>query len=311
MKEERIVRYIDELESWSARQLPMLSRYSRNLTLLAAKGELPICYNRHKEIEDIQVSLRRRTKPNIMLVGDSGCGKTAIVEGLAQTLEAKLYQSWEANNDSKYNDGVHTMPKLITQEIPLIMELSSGDLLAGSKYRGDFEERLEKIMQELRDKKRRVILFIDEAHLLTTLGEAEGAVAAANLLKPALARGEINLIAATTLDEFNEHLRSDKAFVRRFNRIDVKPIAREQRPECAMNIVNEYARSFGIALDKSINQELLAQILEGPLADEIFPCTFVDIIDQMLARASYGNKTIITRHELTEEVYQSSGCLVV
>lgn len=305
MKEERMDRYIAELDSWSYRHFSVLNRYSRNLTLLAAKGELPMCYSRHKEIEDIQISLRRRTKPNILLVGASGCGKTAIVEGLAQTLEAKLYKSWEAGC------GALTISMLATPELPLILELSSGDLLAGAKYRGDFEERLEAVIQELRREKRRAILFIDEAHLLTSLGEAEGAVSAANLLKPALARGEITIITATTLDEFNEHLRTDKAFVRRFDRIDVKPIAEEYRPECAMSLVREYARSFGIALDKSINQEFLAQILEGPLSDELFPCAFVDLIDRMLAEAKYREKTELSKSDFQKAVCSRTGCLVI
>lgn len=289
-----------------------ICRYSRNLTLLAAKGELSKCYARSKEIEEIRIALRRRTKPNVILLGPSGCGKTAIVEGLAQVLEEELYANWlsklrEAEDDD-YNPGID---EIASPELPLVMELSSGNLLAGSKYRGDFEERLEAIINELKRTEKKVLLFIDEAHILTTLGEAEGAISAANLLKPALARGEFCVITATTTDEFNEFLAKDKALIRRFNQIDVKAIPVVEQPDCAVQIIREYSDIFHIPVDHEIDKELLTQIIEGPLSKELFPCKFVDIIDQMFAEASYRNLECITKQLMQSILFRQTGCLVV
>lgn len=287
-----------------------LCRYSRNLTLMAAKGELSKCYARSKEIEEIRIALRRRTKPNVMLIGPSGCGKTALVEGLAQVLEEELYSEWlsKKEEDEDYDP---KMEEVASPEFPIVMELSSGNLLAGSRYRGEFEERLEAIIDELQNTKKKVLLFIDEAHLLTTLGEAEGAVSAANLLKPALARGEFCVITATTIDEFNEFLAKDKALVRRFNRIDVKSIPAAEKPECAVQIIHEYSDMFHIPVDSKIDRDFLTQIIEGPLSKELFPCKFVDIVDLMFAEASYRKLKCITKQFMQSTLCQQAGCLVL
>jgi len=291
------------------RECEYLCKYSRNLTLMAAKGELPKCYARSKEIEEIRIALRRRTKPNVMLIGPSGCGKTAIVEGLAQMLEEELYSSWlSRKEEGKYNLEIGD---IASPKLPLVMELSSGNLLAGSKYRGEFEERLEVIINELRHTEKKVLLFIDEAHMLTTLGEAEGAVSAANLLKPALARGEFCIITATTADEFDECLAKDKAFIRRFNRIDVRSIPISEQPDCAVQIMNEYSDMFHIPVDRKLDKEFLTQIIEGPLSKELFPCKFVDIVDQMFAEASYRKLECVTKQLMQSTLFQQARCLVV
>ena len=292
------------------REYPKLCKYSRNLTLMAAGGELPKCYARSKEIEEIRIALRRRTKPNVMLIGPSGCGKTALVEGLAQVLEEELYSEWLAKKEED-EDYDPRMEEVASSELPIVMELSSGNLLAGSKYRGEFEERLEAIIDELRKTDKKILLFIDEAHLLTTLGEAEGAVSAANLLKPALARGEFCVITATTIDEFNEFLAKDKALVRRFNRIDVKSIPAAEQPECAVQIIQEYSCMFHIPVDTKIDRDFLTQIIVGPLSKELFPCKFVDIVDFMFAEASYRKLTCITKQFMQSTLCQQAGCLVL
>lgn len=289
-----------------------ICRYSRNLTLLAAEGELPRCYARSKEIEEIRIALRRRTKPNVILLGPSGCGKTAIVEGLAQVLEEELYANWLSK--LKEEDDECILPgisEVASPELPLVMELLSGNLLAGAKYRGEFEERLEAIINELRSTEKKVLLFIDEAHMLTTLGEAEGAVSAANLLKPALARGEFCVITATTTDEFNECLSKDKALTRRFNRIDVKSIPADEQPECAVQIIQEYSNTFHIPIDSKIDKDFITQVIEGPLSKELFPCKFVDIVDQMFAEASYRKLECVTKQLMQSTLFQQAGCLVV
>lgn len=150
---DRNSNYIRRLKNIN-REYENLCKYGRNLTLLAATGALPKCYARNKDIEEIRIALRRRTKPNVMLIGAAGCGKTAIVEGLAQVLEEELYANWLSKQEE--NDGYHPeIEEIASPEIPLVIELSSGDLLAGAKYRGDFEERLENIIKELRESEKR------------------------------------------------------------------------------------------------------------------------------------------------------------
>lgn len=296
--------FIDGL-SYSKEYCPTLARYGRNLTLLAATGNLSQCYAREKELEDMRIAMRRLTKPNILLTGPSGCGKTALVEGLAQMLVDELYVRY---NDSK-NDS--TVIELFSQELPMIYELSAGDILAGSKYRGDFEERLQKILEEMKKHHRKVVMFIDEAHLLATLGDAEGAISAANLLKPALARGEIIVIAATTDDEYKRYLSKDKALLRRFTRVGVKPIPEEKRPEAAMAILTDYKKRFQIEVAAEINCEYITSVLTGPLASKQFPCDFVDTVDTMFAKAAYKKKTEITKADVGAAVYLNSGCFIV
>ena len=299
---ERLDRYIDALDI--SHRCPTLDKYCRNLTFLAAKGKLPKCYARDAEIEQIQIAMHRHTKPNIMLTGDTGCGKTAIVEGLAQELEHALYQRWIESDDCE-------PLLLLSPDLPMVYELSCGDILGGAKYRGDFEERLQNIIHELEKVKREVILFIDEAHLLTTLGEAEGAVSAANLLKPALARGEFNVIAATTDAEFREHLSKDKALVRRFTRVDIKPIQEIYRGECALSILNDYSEAFDIPYAKDVDKDFLIQIILGPMSDQSFPCEFIDTIDQMFAEAKFRKKTSLNREDFQKAVCYRTGCLVI
>ena len=306
---DRRTSYVYKLKQVS-QEFETMSKYSRNLTLMAARGELPKCYARSKEIEEIRIALRRLTKPNVMLVGAAGCGKTAIVEGLAQVLEEELYVRWSALADAR-DEGSPGIGDAASPELPLVMELSSGDLLAGARYRGDFEERLEKIIDELRSTEKKVLLFIDEAHLLSTLGEAEGAVSAANLLKPALARGEFCVITATTTDEFNKYLVKDKAFVRRFNRIDVKSIPTSEQPDCAVQIVQEYSDIFRIPVDSQIDRGFLVQIIEGPLSKEMFPCKFVDIVDRVFAEASYRKLECVTKQLMQVTLQEQIGCLVL
>lgn len=278
--------------------------------MLAATGALPKCYARSKDIEEIRIALRRRTKPNVMLIGAAGCGKTAIVEGLAQVLEEEFYANWLSKHEE--NDGyLPEIREVASPELPLVIELSSGDLLAGAKYRGDFEERLENIIRELRESEKKVLLFIDEAHILSTLGEAEGAVSAANLLKPALARGEFCVITATTADEFDEFLSKDRAFVRRFNRIDVKPIPKSEQPDCAVRIVEEYSAIFNIPVDSTVDKDFLTQIINGPLSKELFPCAFVDVVDRAFAEASYRKLEQVTKLVMQRVLGQQLGCLVL
>ena len=179
----------------------VLDQFGRNLTKYAEEDKLDPVIGRETEIERVMQILSRRTKNNPVLVGEPGVGKTAVVEGLAQRI---------AKND---------VPDLLKDK--QIYTLDLGALVAGSKYRGEFEERLKKVMKEISERGD-VILFIDEIHNLVGAGAAEGAIDAASILKPALARGEIQTIGATTLDEYRKHLAKDAALERRFQKILVK-----------------------------------------------------------------------------------------
>src|SRR3954454_5655961 len=177
-----------------------LDQYGRNLTAFAEEGKLDPVIGRAKEIERIMQILVRRTKNNPVIIGEPGVGKTAIVEGLAQ----------EISEDR--------VPDILADKEVYTLDL--GALVAGSKYRGEFEERLKKIMKEITDHGD-IILFIDEIHNLVGAGAAEGAIDAASILKPALARGEIQVIGATTIDEYRKYVEKDKALERRFQTIQV------------------------------------------------------------------------------------------
>src|SRR5437763_5108891 len=177
---------------------PVLDRFGRNLTTLARERKLDPVIGRDREIERVMQVLSRRTKNNPVLIGEPGVGKTAIVEGLSQKIVA--------------NDVPETL------KAKQLYTLDLGALVAGSRYRGDFEERLKKVLKEIRTRGD-IILFIDELHTLVGAGAAEGAIDAASILKPMLARGELQTVGATTLDEYRKHLEKDAALERRFQHI--------------------------------------------------------------------------------------------
>ena len=184
----------------------MLDQFGRNLTQAAREGKLDPVIGREKEIERVMQVLSRRTKNNPVLIGEPGVGKTAVVEGLAQAIVKG------------------EVPETLKDKQLYTLDL--GALVAGSRYRGDFEERLKKVLKEIRTRGD-IILFIDEIHTLVGAGAAEGAIDAASILKPMLARGELQTIGATTLDEYRKHLEKDAALERRFQPIQVaEPIAR-------------------------------------------------------------------------------------
>lgn len=183
-------------------RMPTLYRYSKDLTLLASRGELDPVVGRDKEIKRVIQILSRRTKNNPILIGEAGVGKTAIAEGLAQTLLSNI---WEDNLSSKR-----------------VLSLDLSSLLAGTKFRGEFEKRLKAVSDEIVASERQIILFIDEIHTLANAGEATGGIGAADTLKPSLARGELQVVGATTPLEFQTHIKNDATLARRFQPVLVK-----------------------------------------------------------------------------------------
>ncbi|GAG12278.1 unnamed protein product, partial [marine sediment metagenome] len=205
-----------------------LERYSRDLTELAREGKLDPVIGREKEIKRVIQVLSRRTKNNPVLIGEAGVGKTAIVEGLAQAVVAG-----EA-------------PSMLHDK--QIVALDLGGMIAGSKYRGEFEERLKGVMDEIRAAQGQIIVFIDELHTVVGAGAAEGAMDASNMLKPALARGELQCIGATTLDEYRENIEKDAALERRFQPVLVEEPTVEDTVRILEGLRERYEEHHGVEI---------------------------------------------------------------
>lgn len=267
-----------------------LSKYSRNLNLLALNGELAMTYGREKEVTEISTILLRRTKPNPLLIGVAGCGKTAIVEELARQLV----------NERLTTGNPHT---------PVIYDLSLNSLVSGARYRGDFEERLQAVMETVK-KNKDIIVFIDEIHSLNSIGNAEGAISAGQILKPSLARGEIRCIGATTIDEYKQHIATDKALTRRFSVVNVSPISGTARENCVTNILSEYGRYFGIDTAK-VKTETLLTIIDDCIPDTVFPDNVIDIIDETLATAKANKKTEVNDDDMKKTASRQHNIIII
>ena len=241
---------------------PLLDQFCRDLTELAEKDQLDPVIGREVEIERVVQILSRRTKNNPALIGAPGVGKTAIAEGLAQAI--------------------------IHQEIPeslahkRVLTLDMGALVAGTKYRGEFEERLKKILDEIRSSKE-VVLFIDELHTLVGAGAAEGAIDAANILKPALARGEIQCIGATTLNEYRKYIEKDAALERRFQPVYVDEPKLEETVEILTGVRPLYEKHHRVTITNDALQAA-AELSGRYVSDRSWPDKAIDLIDEASAR---------------------------
>ncbi|HEX3615293.1 MAG TPA: Clp protease N-terminal domain-containing protein, partial [Solirubrobacteraceae bacterium] len=227
----------------------LLDQFGRNLTKLASDGKLDPVVGRETEIERIMQILSRRTKNNPVLVGEPGVGKTAVVEGLAQRI---------TNAD---------VPELLKGKQIYTLDLAA--LVAGSKYRGEFEERLKKVMKEI-TQRGDIILFIDELHNLVGAGAAEGAIDAASILKPALARGELQTIGATTLEEFRKYLERDSALERRFQKIVVDQPSKDETVQILKGLRDRYEQHHKV----NITDEALvaaADLADRYISDRFLP----------------------------------------
>ncbi|MDI3281247.1 MAG: AAA family ATPase, partial [Bacillota bacterium] len=244
-------------------KFPTLSRYSRDLTKLARENKLDPVIGREEEIQRVIEILSRRTKNNPVLIGEPGVGKTAIVEGLAQ----RIVQG--------------AVPESLAGKRVLALDLSG--LVAGTKYRGEFEERLKAVMDEIRRASHGLILFIDELHTIVGAGAAEGAIDAANMLKPALARGELQCVGATTLDEYRKYIEKDAALERRFQPVLVGEPTVEQTIAILRGLRDRYEAHHRVKIaDEALTAA--AELSARYITDRYLPDKAIDLIDEAAAR---------------------------
>ncbi len=248
--------------SQQKKELPFLSEYGRDLTLLAAQSVFDPLIGREVELDRIIQILSRRTKNNPILLGEPGVGKTAIVEGLAQRIVAGKVPIFLAQK------------KLVALDLSLIV--------AGTKYRGQFEERLKGILKELKDNDE-VIVFIDEIHSLIGAGSAEGSLDAANILKPALSRGEISCIGATTLKEYRKYIEKDRSLLRRFQSIQVEPPTNEETLEILEGVKDRYEAFHKVRYAEGALRAAIYQSTRY-IADRQQPDKAIDVIDEAGAK---------------------------
>jgi ATP-dependent Clp protease ATP-binding subunit ClpC len=263
---------------------PVLDQYSRDLTELAWEHRLDVTVGREAETERLIQILSRRTKNNPCLIGEPGVGKTAIVEGLAQRV---------------VNDQV---PEPMRGK--RVVTLDMAGMVAGSKYRGEFEERIKKIINEVRES-RDVLLFVDELHTIIGAGGAEGAMDASNILKPSLSRGEIQLIGATTIEEYRKYIEKDPALERRFQPVQVEEPSREDALRILQGLRPAYEKHHGVRItDEAI--EAAVKLSTRYINDRFLPDKAIDLIDEASARKQLGYYQASQQGEALQEQYEQA-----
>lgn len=265
--------------------IPNLLKYGKNITELAERGELDPVIGREKETDRLVRVLSRRSKNNPCLIGEAGVGKTAIIEGLAERIaEGRV-------------------PSSLLGKIIISIDLTS--MVAGAKYRGDFEERIKNIMNEA-SKNKSVILFIDEIHTIVGAGSAEGAIDAANIMKPELSRGDIQLIGATTLAEYNKYIEKDAALERRFQPILIEEPTESKTVDILKGLKERYEKHHNVRIDDSaINAAV--KLSNRYIQDRFLPDKAIDILDEACAMANVTvNSDSEKTHFLREKIKQTS-----
>ncbi|MCD7842571.1 MAG: ATP-dependent Clp protease ATP-binding subunit [Lachnospiraceae bacterium] len=268
LPEERYREFMRQVrsESGGGTQTPMLDQYSRDLTELAADHRLDVTVGRETETERLIQILCRKTRNNPCLVGEAGVGKTAIVEGLAQKI---------VNGDA---------PEPMLRK--RVVTLDMAGMVAGSKYRGEFEERIKRIIQEVIDSGD-VLLFVDELHTIIGAGGAEGALDASNILKPALSRGELQLIGATTIDEYRKYIEKDPALERRFQPVRVEEPTEEETEEILKGLRPQYEQYHNVRItDEALTAAV--KLSKRYINDRYLPDKAIDLIDEAASRCQLG-----------------------
>jgi len=271
---------------------PVLDNFGRDLTKLAAEGKLDPVVGREKEIERVAQVLSRRKKNNPVLIGEPGVGKTAIAEGLANRIIQKK------------------VSRVLHDKRVVTLDLAA--LVAGTKYRGQFEERMKAVMNEL-EKAKDVILFIDELHTIVGAGGASGSLDASNMFKPALSRGELQCIGATTLDEYRQYIEKDGALDRRFQKIMVDPTTVDETIQILTNIKHKYEEHHGVHYsDDAITSAV--RLSDRYITDRNLPDKAIDVMDEAGARVHLANivvpKEILHLEEEIEKIKQSKNQVV-
>ena len=242
---------------------PTLNQFGEDLTIKAEDGKIDPIIGRNAEVEKVIQILSRRTKNNPCLVGEPGVGKTAIIEGLAQKIVDEA------------------VPEKLKDKRVVTMDISG--MVAGAKYRGDFEERIKKALNEVK-KAGDIILFVDEIHSIVGAGAAEGAIDAANILKPLLARGEIQLIGATTINEYRKYIEKDIALERRFNKVKIEEPSKKDTVEILKGIRDKYEAHHNVKIsDQAI--EAAVDLSVRYINDRFLPDKAIDLIDEASSRA--------------------------
>jgi ATP-dependent Clp protease ATP-binding subunit ClpC len=269
-------------ESGQASATPFLDQYSRDLTEAASAGRLDVTVGREQEIERMLQILSRRTKNNPCLVGEAGVGKTAIVEGLAQRIAA--------------------------DEVPdpmkgyRLVSLDMAGMVAGSKYRGEFEERIKRILREVQSSGK-ILLFIDELHTVIGAGGAEGAIDAANILKPSLARGEIQIIGATTAEEYRKYIEKDPALERRFQPVHVEEPTEEETIQILEGLRPAYEKHHSVKISFEA-LEAAVRLSARYINDRFLPDKAIDLMDEACARRQLGLYRVSEQLQQAQEAYQ-------
>ena len=306
-----------------------LSPNSRNLNLLALRGELAPIFHRETEIETVEKILLRRTKPNVLLTGPAGCGKTAIAEALAihianqkiqweyESAKAereydKAYNAWNAENECKPQSERTSAP--VKREVPkpplcdaVIFDLSMNILISDTRYRGEFEKKLQNILNDCK-KDSNIILFIDEIHQINTIGRADGSSSMGQILKPALARAEIRVIGATTTEE-SATIKEDKALARRFSEVEVRPMIGDKALETADSILKDYEFFHHVSVEDVTAKQILEMV--NYHIGGIFPNNFIDVIDEAMSSAKFKQRSSINFTDIKETLSRQSGNIIL
>ncbi|EKY25601.1 negative regulator of genetic competence ClpC/MecB [Clostridium celatum DSM 1785] len=249
---------------------PVLDQYSRDLTQCAREEKLDPVIGRDKETQRVLEILCRRIKNNPCLIGEPGVGKTAIIEGLAQRM---------VSGD---------IPEGLKDKRLLVLDITA--MVAGAKYRGEFEERLKKVMNELKNEED-IIIFIDEIHTIVGAGGAEGAIDASNILKPALARGEIKCIGATTIDEYRKHIEKDAALERRFQTVNVEQPTKEETLNILFGLRDKYESHHKVKITDGA-LKMAVELADRYITDRYMPDKAIDLIDEAAAKVRISRLTL-------------------